>query len=180
MIKVFTKYSLMAGVLAISSLLPLSSYAEGKHKHKKYFTHNILLQLFDASDTPVPGTEFWVTVDIIKKKHKVVLQLPLINFVTGPAAHGNEQVAGYLNTVKCFLPEELRPDATRSFTGASNNGMSPVFSFTNPSAFPVPPVGFIVEVTADGALVIKGEGTVGNLIQPGPQILLPFTIKYDR
>lgn len=34
----------------------------------KTFKHNIQLQLYDANGVPVYGTEFWVTLNIVKKR----------------------------------------------------------------------------------------------------------------
>ena len=50
------------------------------------FKHNIQLQLFDSFGLPVDGTEFWVTLDIIKQGNLVTIQFPVINFQTGPAS----------------------------------------------------------------------------------------------
>src|SRR5205823_2537676 len=56
---------------------------------------------------------------------------------------------------------------------------SPVFSFNqDPATLPQPPAGYIVEVTNAGALVVQAAGTFGNIIAPGPQILMPCSITY--
>ena len=54
--------------------------------HKKQFEHKIQLQLSDSLGFPVPGTEFWVTLTIIKEGPKVTIQVPVINFQTGPTS----------------------------------------------------------------------------------------------
>ena len=55
-------------------------------RRKKGFEHKVQLQLSDAAGFPVPGTEFWVTLEIIKEGNKVTLQFPVVNFQTGPSS----------------------------------------------------------------------------------------------
>ncbi len=79
------------------------------------------------------------------------------------------------------MPKELRPNdlVPRSITGASNNGLSPVFSFTqSPDTLPIPPAGYIVQITNAGALQVQCAGTFGNIIPVGAQILMPCSIDY--
>ena len=67
----------------------------------------------------------------------------------------------------------------QSNVAASNNGASLPYSFANPPAtLPVPPAGYILSITNAGAIVIQCAGTFGNIIPPGPQILMPTTITY--
>ena len=57
--------------------------------------------------------------------------------------------------------------------------MSLPFSFTQPpSSLPTPPDGYILSVTNAGAILVQCAGTFGNIIPPGPQIMLPTTISY--
>lgn len=151
------------------------------------YKHNIQLQLSDSLGFPVSGTKFWVTLDIMKIGPWVTIQIPLINFQTGPQSNAPEEPlsrlleGGYLYTSAGFLPEKLRPTqlVPHSVIAASNNGLSPVFSFDqDPETLPQPPAGYIVQVTNAGALVIQSAGTFGNIIAPGPQILMPTTISY--
>ena len=168
--------------------------SDTKNKKKpEQFKHNIQLQLSDALGFPVLGTEFWVTIDVIKDGPLVTLQLPTINFQTGQVSSNNPYyptgeitvgippVGGYIYTSASFLPEELRPNDAipRSIIAASNNGLSEAFSFTqNPSTLPTPPAGYIVQVTNAGELQIACAGTFGNIIPAGPQIMMPCTIQY--
>ena len=180
--KVFYKFLFIA-TLAITSVLPSQGYGK-----TKCFEHQIQLQLSDSLGFPVPGTEFWVKLNILKEGNKVTIQLPVINFQTGPFANNPDEVGaplvlpgGYLYTASGFLPEEVRPKdlVYRSWLAASNNGLSLPFSFTqDPSTLPVPPTGYIVQVTNAGALVIQCPGTFGNIIPTGPQILLPTDVTY--
>ena len=88
---------------------------------------------------------------------------------------------GYLYTSDGFLPPDLRPDKLvyQSNVAASNNGASLPYSFANPPAtLPVPPAGYILSITNAGAIVVQCAGTFGNIIPPGPQILMPTTITY--
>lgn len=154
------------------------------------FTHNIQLQLSDPYGVPVPGTNFWVKLTIKKEGSKVTIQLPQVNFVTGPIANAfYEQPflppplqGGYLYTSDGFLPEGLRPANVvyRSWLAASNDGLSLPYIFPkeDQSTFPTPPIGYIVSITNAGALVVQGPGTFGNIIPPGPQILLPTDVSY--
>lgn len=178
----FSKF-LWVAVITLCNLLPASGHAKECHHSQ----HSIQLQLADSVGFPVPGTEFWVTLDIYKEDSKVTIQVPLINFETGPVAgNPSEPVppvvpGGYLFTVSGFLPEKLRPNdlVPRSIVAASNNGLSPVFSFTqDPDTLTNPPAGYIVQVTNAGALQVQCAGTFGNIIPPGPQILLPCEITY--
>ncbi len=195
---------------AIGVLNPLSSYTKGqkhrideeldlflckeqkkKSKHKRECSkHNIQLQLSDSLGFPVPGTEFWVTLDIIKEDDKVNIQFPLINFQTGPVSpedpfypEGGLVPGGYLYTSDGFLPENVRPNdlVYRSIVAASNNGASQPFSFVSPPEPPYAniPAGYILSVTNAGAIVVQCAGTFGNIIPPGPQILMPANITYS-
>ncbi len=181
-------------LLIFGCLFTTSSGHCSKHKHHnddhqtKCFQHDIQLQLSDSLGFPVPGTEFWVILDIIKDGPKVTIQLPLINFETGPRANNPIELpfqpllpGGYLYTATGFLPKDIRPTdlVPRSIVAASNNGLSPVFSYAqDPATLPVPPAGYIVQVTNAGAIVVQCVGTFGNIIPPGPQILMPSSITY--
>ncbi len=68
----------------------------------------------------------------------------------------------------------------RSYLVPSNNGASQPFSFVTPPEPPYAniPAGYILQVTNAGALVVQCAGTFGNIIPPGPQILLPTDISY--
>ena len=155
---------------------------------KKEFEHKIQLQLSDSLGFPVAGTEFWVTLTIIKEGSKVIIQFPTINFQTGPVSpndptypFGGPVPGGYLYTSDGFLPKKLRPNdlVYRSILAPSNNGMSVAFSFAqDPSTLPTPPVGYILSVTNAGAVVVQCAGTFGNIIPAGPQIVLPTDITY--
>ena len=152
------------------------------HCERKCLKHNIQLQLTDSNGNPVAGTEFWVTLTITKDGPDVTIQLPLINFQTGPSNPGTFLPGGYLYTSDGFLPEEFRPNdiVWRSIVAASNNGLSLPFSFSQPiNTLPLPPAGYLVQVTNGGGLVIQCAGTFGNIIPVGAQILLPCEIGYS-
>lgn len=148
--------------------------------------HKIQLQLSDAFGFPIPGTELWVTLDIIKNGSIVTVKVPLINFQTDECSINDPFCptfvpGGYLYTSAGFLPECLRPLGLEpeSIVAASNNGLSPVFSFAqDPATLPQPPAGFIVQITNAGALQVQAAGTFGNVIAPGPQILMPCALTY--
>ena len=80
---------------------------------------------------------------------------------------------GYIYTSDCFLPEDVRPTdlVYRSIVGASNNGLSLPWDFNELSSLPIPPDGYIVQVTNAGAIVIQCAGTFGNVI---PKVLRYF------
>ena len=160
---------------------------------EKSFKHDIQLQLSDSLGFPVAGTQFCVTLDIVKNGDLVTIQLPLINFEMGPVSSANPffpsgeflaglpPAGGYLYTSAGFLSEELRPNdlVPRSIVAASNNGLSLPFSFTqDPATLPNPSFGYIVQITNSGALQVQCNGTFGNIIPPGPQILMPSSISY--
>lgn len=239
-----------------------------KKDKKKCFKHAIKLQLADSNGWGVSGTEFWVHLKVIKDGPLVTIQLPLINFQTGQVSTSDPYypsgqlqpelppIGGYLYTTEGFLPECVRPNdiAPQSIVAASNNGLSPLFSFTfsapflggissgvgntpgdvlnvdevffnmlqvgqvvsgpgvipgtiitafstgtgGPGTYTVnysqyvpdqselavsstlsqPPSGYIVQIRNDGSLNIQCAGAFGNIIQEGPQILLPCSITY--
>ena len=152
---------------------------------RREFDHPIQLQLFDGFGIPVENTQICIILKIIKTGNAVLIQLPAINFQTGPTSSEDPYAPapplGTLRTSAGFLPKNLRPSdpVYRSYLGASNNGMSQAFSFTTPPAeLPVPIAGYIVSVTLFGELIIQGAGTNSNAIFAGPQILLPMNIEY--
>jgi len=174
---------------AVMSLLIVALYAQdgaSYDHHNMHCTHDIQLQLADGLGFPVDGTQFWVSLDIVKQGPLVTIQLPVINFQTGQQTGSAGAIAplipgGYLVTTAGFLPTELQPQSLIpvSTIGASNNGMSSTFSFSqSPESLPVPPIGYIVQVTNGGELQIQGAGTFGNTIPPGPQTVMPCTISY--
>ncbi len=153
------------------------------------FSHNIQLQLADSLGFPVDGTEFWVTLDILKIGPWVTIQLPLINFQTGQISSNPREIpflpplvnGGYLITKSGFLPRCIRPNdlVPQAIIAASNNGLSQPFSLIqDPTTLPNPPAGYIVEITQAGAINVQCAGTFGNIIPVGPQILMPTTISY--
>ncbi len=151
----------------------------------KFFQHDIQLQLSDANGFPVPDTEFWVTLNIFKEGPRVTIQFPVINFQTGQVSPDDPGVplvpGGYLYTSDGYLPKEIRPNdlVPLSFLAPSDNGLSLPFSFTQtPATLPVPPSGYILQVTQAGALQVQGVGTFGNVIPPGKQIIFPTAISY--
>ena len=101
------------------------------------------------------------------------------------------QNGGYLYTKDGFLPCDIRPNSvmTRTYFGPSNNGQNIPFNYVI-SATPPPDVsgvlvtppgpGYLIRVTNSGGLVIEGIGTLGNIIPPGTQQLLPTTFSYIR
>ena len=159
------------------------------------FQHKIQLYLADAYGIRVPKTEFWITLTIVKDGFKVTIQVPAINFETGPFANniyetanpvtgGNylppPQNGGYLYTLSGFLPKELRPNELINLTyfAGSNNGNNTAFSYGPPLSFPSPIAGYLLQLTNAGALVIQGIGTPANLIPPGQQNLMPTSFTY--
>ena len=164
------------------------SSSSSKSCKSKSFEHKIQLQLADSLGFPVPNTQFWITLTITKEENKVAIQVPVINFQTGPVSTEDPIYptalpfpGGYLYTSDGFLPKELRPNdlIPRSIVVASNNGMALPFSFTQPPPpLPTPPVGYILQVTNAGALQVQGTGSFGNIIPAGPQTLMPCSITY--
>ncbi len=186
---------LWAIIFAIGGLSTVSNqYADSKCKKKTesnacFVKHVITLQLADSLGFPVAGTEFDVTITIVKIGCVVTVYLPTINFQTGPSDNTSEELAGvspllpggYIFTSGKFLPEEFRPTDLMpiAVVGASNNGLSEGFTYQqDPSTLPNPPVGYIVQVTNAGEINIQGAGTFGNIIAPGNQILFPTSISY--
>lgn len=156
-----------------------------KHQNKndrKEFEHNIQLQLFDSLDVPVEGTQFWVTVKILKEGQKVTISLPAINFQVGPASVQDPYhplPGGTIRTTNGFFPKKICPvdPIFRTFAGASNDGQSLAFSYTN-DPLPDPIAGFNIGITLGGALIIQGAGTWGSLIPPGGHVLMPTDMTY--
>lgn len=186
-----TKHSnkpLQTILLFLAFLIPFSALQAKPccPKKRQHFQHDIQLQLADSAGFLVEDTEFWVTLDIIKNGPLVTIDIPLINFQTGPISSNNLALeslvqGGYLYTTDGFLPADVRPTdiMPRSIVAASNNGLAPLFSFTQTtSSLPVPPAGYIVQITNAGELQIQCAGTFGNIIPSGPQIVLPCSISY--
>ncbi len=158
--------------------------AKTKHRtsEREEFEYDIQLQLFDSLDVPVDGTQFWVTLKILKEGKKVTISLPAISFQTGPVSAQdpyNPLPGGTIRTADGFLPKKLRPvdPVFRSFFGPSNDGQSLAFSYTD-SPLPNPIPGFNLGITLAGGLVIQGAGTWGALIPPGGHVLMPTDITY--
>ena len=157
-----------------------------KSCQSKNYSHKIQFAVSDTNTLLVPGTEFWVDLTIVEEKDKITIQFPTINFqiVTGqPPIFTPVPTGGYLYAVNGFLPEHIRPTdlVSRSYLAPSNNGMSEPFSFAqDPSTLPVPPTGYIIQITTRGLIIIQAPGTFDNVIPLGPQILMPTDITYVR
>ena len=147
-------------------------------------THQMQLQLFDSFGLPVAGTQFWITLTITVTGPDVRIQLPSINFQTGPESDPvhNPTIlpGGYLYTSNGFLPSEICPRdlVYRSWQGPSNNGLTMPYTESF-NSFPNPVAGYILQLTNYGGLVVQAVGTFGNIIPPGPQVLLPTNINYE-
>ena len=174
--------------------------AGGCKKQRECFQHNIQLQLADSTGFPVvppsdnafcdggTHTRFWVTLDIIKDGPLVTINIPLINFQTGQVSVNSplcpndglvEEAISTLLMDSCQKKLHTNDLVPRSIVAASNNGLSPVFSLPEtPSQLPVPPIGYIVQITNAGELQVQCAGTFGNIIPAGPQILMPCSITY--
>ncbi len=146
------------------------------------FQHAIQLQLADESGAPVENTQFWVTIQIVKKKNQITLNFPTINFQTGQCA-GNDPLCmgtepGFVITTGGFLPPELRPNVLIpvSVNAAAGDGLAQTAVRAAPS--PTPPAGFIVSVDNSGSVLIQQAGAVSNAIAIGPHIILPFSMTY--
>lgn len=172
-----------------NKIIPIScKLANTPSKDVKIFDHKIQLELRDFVGLPVPNTQFWITLTIRKEGPFVTIQLPAINFETGPLSNNPAEKdtpiiinGGYLYTSKGFLPCELRPNdiINRSFFGPSNNGPNLPFSYNDTQdQLPVPNTGYLIQIDNAGSLIIQGIGTIGNIILPGQQNLLPTTISY--
>lgn len=138
------------------------------------FEHNITFQLISSTGSPIAGTQFEVTLTILKEGPKIIIQFPVINFQT-------ESPSGFLYTVAGFLPKEVRPNdlVYRSFLAPSGNGTALPFVPTQPPPpLPTPPSGYIVQITNAGLIIIACAGTFGNLIPSGPQTMLPTDVTY--
>jgi len=160
---------LCLGMAALVAILPYSSYAnfesdpvllehtlKGRSSCAKIFDHKMQLYLADAYGLEVPGTDFWITLTVVKEKigdaTRVTLQLPSISFETGPFANNPYELTnpiseiidgvpglflpppqngGYLYTKDGYLPRELRPSDVlpRTFFGPSNNGQNIPFNY---------------------------------------------------
>ena len=171
------------------------------------FKHQIQLFLGDAYGVEVPNTRFWITLTIIKNGPQVTIQFPVINFETGQFANNPYEIAnptlivlgvppefatfapppqngGYLFTGEGRLPKCLRPQEVQnlSYFAASNNGMNIPFNYVASSTVTVtydnPVPGYILQINNIGAIIIQGMGTLGNIIPPGTQSLMPTAITY--
>ena len=137
------------------------------------FDHVFTVYVADCYGIEIDGTEFKVSATIVKEPltmksgcnnyqlYKVTLQLPAINFETGPYANNvyetNNPVSepidevvglflpppqngGYLYTKAGYLPKELRPNElmTRAYFGPCNNGQNIPFHYIqNPNPPPI-------------------------------------------
>ncbi len=138
------------------------------------FNQAILMQLADVAGAPVENTQFWVTVQIVKKKNLITLNFPTINFEVRQCASRDPVCSlpspGYLITAAGFLPPELRHNqlVPVSVNAASGDGLT-----SEP-----PSLGFIVSIDNSGGVLIQQAGTSQNAISPGHHILLPCSVTY--
>ena len=89
--------------------------------------------------------------------------------------------SGYIYSASGFLPECVRPTdlVNRSWLVPSDQGILLPYSFDDvPANLPTPINGYILQITNEGGLVIKGSGTFGNVIPAGNHSLLPTDVTY--
>ena len=84
--------------------------------------HRIQFQIADGYGIPVPNTQFWVTLDILKLNDRVTIQLPTINFqtvATNPDDPYGPFPGGSVFTSDGFLPKKigLVPGQSRYVSG---------------------------------------------------------------
>ncbi|HLX53362.1 MAG TPA: hypothetical protein VKR58_05450, partial [Aquella sp.] len=145
------------------------------------FSHKMQFQLYDSIGLPVPKTQFWVKLKIRKQGKLIHVELPVINFQTGPTSPDDPFTGppgGYLVTSDGFLPEKLRPtdSVPRSWVVPCNNGVSLPSSFLN--TLPNPISGYILSFTFYGGIIISAAGQYQNLIPPGGQVMMPTDVSY--
>lgn len=155
------------------------------------FEHRMQLYLADAYGLEVPGTDFWITLTVVKEKlkdgYRVTLQLPNISFITGPYANNvyelnnpiselidevvglflpPPQNGGYLYTKDGFLPPELRPTdlLSRTYFGPSNNGQNIPFNYVA-NGTPPPDVSSVIYNTPQAGYLIRVTNSGGLAIE---------------
>ena len=165
--------------------------------------HDMKLYIADAYGIEIPNSEFDITITIVKEQiktkttygiknlTKVTLQLPAINFVTGPYANSKYElnnpitepsigtpapvfipapnVGGYVYTKAGYLPDGLRPNEllTRAFFGPSNNGMNLPFVYI-PNLSPTPTTPLITAISytpPQAGYLIRITNTGGLVIE---------------
>ena len=164
--------------------------------YKQRFKNVFTLQLSDGYGVPVKGTEFKVIVPVLKRGNQIELEIPSINFVTGPKSDFEGSVpdngpyppippvpySGIITTAAGRLPEDCRPSHLMDVTqlAAADDGVLNQFYFfaDGSSTTPIPIAGYIIRITVNGELQIFGQGTFGNMIPDGAHQLLPTTITY--
>jgi len=205
MIKRTINHLLCLGMAALGALLPFSGYAnfdseipavletslEAKSSSAKTFRHRMQLYLADAYGIEVPGTDFWITLTVVKEKigsaTRVTLQLPSISFETGPFANNvyelnnpiseiidqvpglflpPPQNGGYLYTKDGYLPRDLRPSDVlpRTFFGPSNNGQNIPFTY-NANGTPPPNVSSVTYTNPQAGYQIRITNSGGLAIE---------------
>ncbi len=147
------------------------------------FQHAMQLQLADVNGAPVENTQFWITVQIVKKKDQVTLNFPTINFQAGQCASNDPDCTGtqpgYIITASGYLPPELRPNVLIPISVNAPSGDGLAQTATHAEMSPIPPSGFIVMVDNSGGVLIQQAGSGSNTIAAGPHAVLPFSVKYQ-
>lgn len=171
-----------------------SSSSSSERGRAKVFKHKMHLYLADCYGFEVPSASFWITMDVIKEdlgdSTRVTLQLPTINFETGPYANNlyelnnpiseppgiapepgiylpPPQNGGYLYTKDGFLPYDLRPVDVmpRTFFGPSNNGQNIPFTFITNTVSPPPNVSGVIYNAPEAGYLIRITNTGGLVIE---------------
>ena len=137
---------------------------------ERCFNHDIQLAVTDSRrlyhfSMLSPGTEFWITLEVIQKGDLITLRFPLLNFGVP------YDIPAYIATASGFLPEEIWPSdiVYRSVLVPSLSGLV---------TFNTPLPGYIISISAAGEIYIYGSGQPSNQIPPGPQVLPPTDITY--
>ena len=152
---------------------PSRSLCKEHHQHRRCFKQMLGMQVSDATGFPVAGTQFSVTLDVIKEGPKVTIKIPKIEFVTGGSAGITPTLiqGGYVYTIDGFLCDEIRP------VDLIPQSIVTGFDSTTSTSGQQPPH-YIVQIDHEGGLTIQYAGAFGNIIPVGPQVLLPTEITY--
>jgi hypothetical protein len=196
----FIQPLILLGAFAFGALYTSFCYSADSMGHEPIeikercepFEHWMKLYLADAYGVEVGNTAFWIKIIVDSEEMangttRVSLQLPSINFITGPFANNIYEInnplseaidgepgdfspppqnGGYLYTKEGFLPPRLRPNdvLTRSYFGPSNNGQNIPFNYV-PNITPPPNVSNVTYNAPQAGYLIRITNSGGLEIE---------------
>lgn len=150
------------------------------------FSHTFILQVTDGFGYPLPGTEFPLTVELIRLAKGVFsLKIPQFNFQTTDQISPISVVdfvainGGYVITQSNPLPKKLRPTEAQNYVLANNDAWLVPLPDPNNPPFPTADTpAFNFSINIFGQVFISAQSVLDGIIPQGGHTSMGTSVLY--